>query len=140
MLLIAVVAVVAAVAVRLVLLAQLRDDNLGGECVDLGIVRDAPVSSLRSAISAAAAACDIVVTTGGVSVGAADHIKAVLADMPGCELLFGRINMKPGKPSTCALISRPDGGKCIFFGLPGNPASCLVCKCLLVEPAIKVTT
>jgi molybdopterin biosynthesis enzyme len=46
--------------------------------------------------------------------------------------------MKPGKPTTFATISKPSGeGQCAFFGLPGNPVSCLVCKALVVDPALK---
>jgi hypothetical protein len=45
--------------------------------------------------------------------------------------------MKPGKPTTFASIAKPSGGRCYFFGLPGNPVSCLVCKALVVDPALK---
>lgn len=45
--------------------------------------------------------------------------------------------MKPGKPTTFATVPKPSGGNCYFFGLPGNPVSCLVCKALVVDPALK---
>jgi gephyrin len=78
--------------------------------------------------------CDIVISSGGVSMGAADLLKPTLADIG--TIHFGRLNMKPGKPTTFATVRRPDGRVCLFFALPGNPASCLVCKQLLVDPAI----
>ena len=55
------------------------------------------------------------------------------------QVHFGRIRMKPGKPTTFASIPKKTegGGTCYFFGLPGNPVSCLVCKTLVVDCALK---
>jgi gephyrin len=85
----------------------------------------------------AAACCDVVVSSGGVSMGEADLVKPLLAELG--TIHFGRLNMKPGKPTTFATLSDSTLGdrKCLFFALPGNPASCLVCKNLLVDPALK---
>jgi molybdopterin biosynthesis enzyme len=61
-----------------------------------------------------------------------------LLSMEFFKVHFGRIRMKPGKPSTFASIPKQSGaGSCYFFGLPGNPVSCLVCKTLLVDCALK---
>lgn len=79
--------------------------------------------------------CDVVITSGGVSMGEADYVKTILQEIGTVH--FGRLNMKPGKPTTFASINRGDGGKSYFFGLPGNPVSCLVCKALVVDPALK---
>lgn len=85
----------------------------------------------------AAACCDVVVSSGGVSMGEVDLVKPLLAELGNIH--FGRLNMKPGKPTTFATLGNSTLGdrKCLFFALPGNPASCLVCKNLLVDPALK---
>ena len=54
------------------------------------------------------------------------------------QVHFGRLNMKPGKPTTFASINRANGSRCFFFGLPGNPVSCLVTCALMVTPAVKI--
>ena len=104
--------------------------------IDYGIIRDQKVN-LKSVMLSAAASCDVVVSSGGVSMGEADLVKPLLAELG--TIHFGRLNMKPGKPTTFASIDvkSADGRKSLFFALPGNPASCLVCKNLLVDPAIK---
>jgi gephyrin len=66
--------------------------------------------------------------------GDADLLKPILEELGTVH--FGRLMMKPGKPSTFATIMQ-DGKQKLFFGLPGNPVSCLVCKALLVDPALK---
>lgn len=134
--------------------SQIRDSNRaalltafqrdGYPCIDLGIVMDA-VAELESRLLDAAARCDVVVTSGGVSMGAADLVKPLLAKLGTVQ--FGRLNMKPGKPTTFATINTISGGseaegatkmkKTLFFGLPGNPVSCLVTKALMIDPCLR---
>ncbi|HJQ38754.1 MAG TPA: gephyrin-like molybdotransferase Glp [Thermoanaerobaculia bacterium] len=95
----------------------------------LGIVRDtrdATIEALRSA-----AACDFILTSGGVSVGAFDFVKEALESL-GAETKFWRVAMKPGKP---VVLSRL--GPSVCFGLPGNPVSCFVSFHLFVAPALR---
>ena len=80
--------------------------------------------------------CDIVVSTGGVSMGEMDLVKPILEQIG--EVLFGRLNMKPGKPTTLALVPRKTGDKCLVFALPGNPVSAFVTMNLFVLPAAKI--
>jgi molybdopterin molybdotransferase len=96
---------------------------------DLGIVRD-DFSALRAKLDQALEA-DIVVTTGGASVGDHDIVQDVLKDL-GVEIDFWRINMRPGKP-----LLFGTRGKTLVFGLPGNPVSALVTATVFVLPALK---
>lgn len=73
--------------------------------------------------------CDIIITSGGVSMGDKDLVKPIL-EQEG-QVFFGRMNMKPGKPSTFAKLNQA-----LVFALPGNPVSCYVCFHLLVRYAI----
>ena len=101
----------------------------GAEVVDLGIVRDASgamLSAVRSAKN-----LDLVVTTGGASVGVHDHIVSDLNDSGGSRLNFWKIAMRPGKP----LISGTVDG-IPLIGLPGNPVSTAVCALVFLRPAI----
>ena len=116
------------------LLATLTD--LGASAVDLGLVAD-DREALRGALVAALATCDIVISSGGVSMGSADHIKPLLEELGTVH--FGRLNMKPGKPTTFATVPVPEevgaaSSKSDFsghseprirlvFGVPGNPVS-----------------
>lgn len=75
--------------------------------------------------------CDIVVTSGGVSMGEFDLVKPYI-EAKG-KIFFGRLNMKPGKPTTFGTIN-----KALVFGLPGNPVSCFVTSYLFVVPAAKL--
>ena len=84
----------------------------------MGVVEDAP-AMLEHAFATAAEAADVVITSGGVSVGEADYVRALL-DKLG-EVLFWKIAMKPGRPLAYGKI-----GKANFFGLPGNPVSVMV--------------
>jgi molybdopterin molybdotransferase len=90
---------------------------------------DATVETLAEALEEA----DLLVVSGGVSVGAHDHVKGGLAEL-GLEQVFWRIALKPGKPTWFG--ARPDDGA-LAFGLPGNPVSAMVCFTLLVRPAIR---
>lgn len=100
----------------------------GGRPRLMPIVRDQP-ALLRAAVLEAASA-DLILSSGGVSVGEHDHVKAVLAEL-GARLELWRVAMKPGKPLALAKL-----GETAYFGLPGNPVSALVCFLLFVRPAI----
>lgn len=80
---------------------------------------------------------DILMLSGGVSMGSLDLIKPLLHKLGTVH--FGRLNMKPGKPTTFATIPVPhvDNGQKLVFALPGNPVSALVTFLLLAQPAIK---
>lgn len=107
------------------MLAQLPVDVL-----DLGVVRDNP-ESMREALADAAARADLIISTGGVSVGEADYIKPALEDLGSTE--FWKIAIKPGRPLTFGQI-----GSSIFMGLPGNPVAVMVTFSQFVAPAIEV--
>jgi molybdopterin molybdotransferase len=92
--------------------------RLDCEVVDMGVVADEP-AALERAFASAAQAADVVITSGGVSVGEADYVKQLL-DKLG-EVLFWKIAMKPGRPLAYGKI-----GGAHFFGLPGNPVSVMV--------------
>ena len=101
----------------------------GGEPVVFPIVRDRP-DDLRRYLAEALAA-DVVLTTGGVSVGELDFVKETLAWL-GVEQVFWKVAQKPGKPLA---FGRRDGR--LVFGLPGNPVSALVCFAVYVRPALR---
>ena len=102
----------------------------GGIAIDLGIARDNEDSLRRMAAGAAGA--DLLVTTGGVSVGEHDLVQRVLGEA-GFDLDFWRIAMRPGKPLMFGRISRTP-----MLGVPGNPVSALVCGMIFLRPAIDV--
>ncbi|MDP9962801.1 molybdopterin molybdotransferase [Variovorax paradoxus] len=108
--------------------------RLGCEVTDLGIVpdrREATIEALRGA----AEASDLIITTGGVSVGEEDHIKAAVQALG--ELQLWSLSMKPGKPFAYGSIARAGGeaqGRCHVTGLPGNPVSSFLTFLLLVRP------
>jgi len=89
------------------------------EPIDLGAVADEP-RLLRAALEQAAARADLVVSTGGVSVGEEDHMPRLLAEAGGTAHVM-KVAMKPGKPLTVGRL-----GKAVYFGLPGNPVSAFV--------------
>jgi molybdopterin molybdotransferase len=101
--------------------------ELGMEGIDLGVVGDSP-EALRAAFEKAAA-YDAVVTSGGVSVGAADFVLDVLGEQGSVD--FWRVAIKPGKPLAFGML-----GNARFFGLPGNPVSTAVTFIQLVRPAL----
>jgi len=88
---------------------------------------------LRDMLGDAAGVSDLVVVSGGVSVGEYDFVKEVLGGL-GFETVFWRVQMKPGKPFLFGY--HPDTGK-LLFGLPGNPVSSFVTFCVLVFPAVR---
>lgn len=102
--------------------------QMGGEPIDLGIARDDRAS--LSALAAAARGCDLLVTTGGASVGEHDLIRSVLGEA-GLQLDFWQIAMRPGKPLMFGLLHGTP-----MLGLPGNPVSALVCAVLFLRPAM----
>jgi molybdopterin molybdotransferase len=104
-------------------------EEAGGVAVNLGNVRDDP-----AAIAAAfreALAADVVISTGGVSVGDYDHVKGVLEDL-GLAMDFWRVAMKPGKPLAFGSLRGTP-----VFGLPGNPVSCMVNFLQFVRPVLR---
>jgi molybdopterin molybdotransferase len=106
--------------------------RLGCEVNDLGIVpddREATIAALRDA----AETSDLIITTGGVSVGEEDHIRAALQSLG--ELQLWSLSMKPGKPFAYGSIARSNGqGACHVTGLPGNPVSSFLTFLMLVRP------
>ncbi|MGZ5235690.1 MAG: molybdopterin molybdotransferase MoeA, partial [Caldimonas sp.] len=106
--------------------------RLGVEVLDLGVVRDDP-QALEAAFRAAAGAADAVITTGGASVGEADHTKLVLASLG--DSVFWRIAMRPGRPMAIGRIES-SGRSVIAFGLPGNPVAVMVTFYALVRDAL----
>lgn len=90
------------------------------------------------ALSDGLAQADVLVTTGGTSMGASDLLKPVLERNLNGTIHFGRVAMKPGKPTTFASVPSAGGGRDkLVFGLPGNPASALVTFYLFVLPALR---
>ncbi len=103
-------------------------EGLQVDVLDCGIVAD-DFEGTRQALTAAAAQSDCVITTGGVSVGEEDHVKAVV-EQEG-ELQLWKLAIKPGKPLACGKIATTQ-----FFGLPGNPVSAFVTFALVVRPCL----
>ena len=104
--------------------------RLGCEALDMGVVRDEP-QLLERAFREAAASADVVITSGGVSVGEADFVKGMLDELG--EVVFWKIAMKPGRPLAYGKI-----GSAHFFGLPGNPVSVMVTFYQFVRDALLV--
>jgi molybdopterin molybdotransferase len=104
--------------------------RLNCEVLDMGVVRDDP-ALLERAFGEAAAAADVVITSGGVSVGEADFVKDLL-DRLG-EVVFWKIAMKPGRPLAYGKV-----GDAHFFGLPGNPVSVMVTFYQFVRDALLI--
>jgi molybdopterin molybdotransferase len=111
-----------------------------GNCcdpIDLGMVRDDSVEDMTKTVQNAIQQCDIIITTGGVSMGETDIVEQVLVERCGGSLHFGRMNMKPGKPTTFVTIPVIDENRTVLvFAMPGNPVSATVCTQLLVKPCV----
>ena len=103
-------------------------ESAGAEPVDLGIVPDLR-EVLREHLLQAAEGADVVLTSGGVSVGDYDLVKSVLGEIGGID--FWQVAMQPGRPLAVGRIARAQ-----FFGLPGNPVASLLCFHLFVRPAL----
>lgn len=107
------------------------------EVVDMGLLPDEP-SALEAAFSQAAATCDAVLTSGGVSVGEADFTRQMLARMG--EVAFWKVAMRPGRPFAFGPLRRGDGtsAPCWLFALPGNPVAALVTFYAFVREALQL--
>ncbi|KAL5527469.1 hypothetical protein ACEPAG_6260 [Sanghuangporus baumii] len=114
-------------------------ETMGYDIIDLGIVQDnlkAHVETLKEGLEKA----DLILTTGGTSMGASDLLKPVIEQHLNGTIHFGRVMIKPGKPTTFATVpAEIDGQKRLktIFALPGNPASALVCFYIFVVPALR---
>ncbi|HUL95363.1 MAG TPA: gephyrin-like molybdotransferase Glp [Usitatibacter sp.] len=104
--------------------------RMGCEILDMGVVRDDP-EALEHAFAQASANADVVITSGGVSVGEADFVKSMLGKLG--EVVFWKIAMKPGRPLAYGKIRGAH-----FFGLPGNPVSVMVTFYQFVRDALLV--
>ena len=105
--------------------------DCGGVPLKLGIVPDEP-EALKKAIANAITSTDIVLSTGGVSVGDYDYVDKILAELGG-RLHIRSVAVKPGKPLTVATF---EDNNCVYFGIPGNPVSALVSCWRFVQPAL----
>ncbi len=105
-------------------------EQMGGEAIPLGIVADQP-EALKRAIADAVSIADVVISSGGVSVGDYDYVDRILAEL-GAQIHIRAVAIRPGKPLTVATFS-----KALYFGLPGNPVSALVTFWRFVQPALK---
>lgn len=109
------------------------------EAVDLGIVSDKP-GALEQTLRDALRRVDVIITSGGVSMGELDLLKPTIERSLGGTIHFGRVNMKPGKPTTFATLpfKDTDGTRTTktIFSLPGNPASAVVTFHLFVLPSL----
>lgn len=102
----------------------------GAEVTDHGAAPDR-ADEIAARVRAGLAGADVLLVSGGVSVGEHDHVKAVL-DSEGVEEIFWRVRLKPGKPLFCGLR-----GDTFVFGLPGNPLSVVACFLVFVEPLLR---
>jgi len=102
--------------------------RLGIDIIDLGVVADNR-DAVRNALNSAASQADVVISSGGVSVGEADYIKEILREVG--QVGFWKVAMKPGRPLAFGHI-----GDAVFFGLPGNPVSVMVTFYQFVQPSL----
>ena len=106
---------------------------LGCDCTDLGIVPD-QLDATRDALRRAAQGHDLIVTSGGVSVGEEDHLRPAVQAEGRIELW--QIAIKPGKPLAFGEVRRGDGSSAYIVGLPGNPVSSFITFVLMVRPVL----
>jgi molybdopterin molybdotransferase len=104
-------------------------ERLGAEKIDMGVVRDRR-EDVRRAFEDAAACADVIISSGGVSVGEADYIKEILREVG--QIQFWKVAMKPGRPLAFGKVR-----DAFFFGLPGNPVSVMVTFYQFVQPALR---
>ena len=116
--------------------------RLGVEVIDLGVVRDEP-ALLEATFMQAATLADAIITSGGVSVGEADHTRAMMkhlaANVAGGAggVAFWRIAMRPGRPMAVGRIAKPGSSNgAVLLGLPGNPVAVMVTFLAFVRPAL----
>ncbi|WP_334135293.1 molybdopterin molybdotransferase MoeA [Tepidimonas sp.] len=108
--------------------------RLGVEVIDLGVVRDDP-AALEDTFRRASAMADAVITSGGVSMGEADHTRAMMRRLG--EVVFWRIAMRPGRPMAVGRLQPPGReSPTLLFGLPGNPVAVMVTFLAFVRPAL----
>jgi molybdopterin molybdotransferase len=106
---------------------------MGCEVIDMGVVHDEP-ALLEAAFRQAAMQSDVIITSGGVSVGEADFTKAMMKTLG--DVAFWRIAMRPGRPMAVGRI--PQGERsCVLFGLPGNPVAVMVTFLAFVRPTLE---
>lgn len=103
--------------------------KMGCQVIDMGVVADSP-DAIRTAFREASEIADVILTSGGVSVGDADYVKMVLNELG--KIRFWKIKMKPGRPLAFGQL-----GKAVFFGLPGNPVAVMVTFYQFVRPALR---
>ncbi len=108
---------------------------LGAEPVPLGIAADKP-EAIRAAVAQGLAA-DMLVLSGGVSAGDLDLVPEIFR-VCGVEKVFHKVRLKPGKPVYFGILRRDHEASTLVFGLPGNPASSLVCFDLFARPALQI--
>jgi molybdopterin molybdotransferase len=109
--------------------------GMGCDLVHYSAVGDNASDYRRALEESLAARCDVVVTTGAVSMGPKDFVKSAVQDV-GAEILFHRIAMRPGKPVLCAKMGSSEA-PCLLFALPGNPMSTAVGLRFLITPYLR---
>jgi len=107
--------------------------RLGAEVTDLGILGDDPLELAR-AIGAAAQSHDLVLTSGGVSTGEADHVRSAIESIG--RIVFWRMAIKPGRPVAMGVLPARGGDGAAFVGLPGNPVAVFVTFVRVVRPLL----
>lgn len=108
-------------------------NRLGVEVIDMGIVRDDP-DLLKAAFAKAASQADVVITSGGVSVGEADFTKQIMRELG--DVAFWKLAIKPGRPMAFGKVNHA-GKDAVLFGLPGNPVAVMVTFYQFVQEAIE---
>jgi molybdopterin molybdotransferase len=106
--------------------------RLGCEVIDMGVVRDDP-AALEAALRTAAADADAIITSGGVSEGAADYTRDIMARLG--DVAFWKLAMRPGRPLAFGQV-QADGHSAWLFGLPGNPVAVMVSFYMFARPAL----
>jgi molybdopterin molybdotransferase len=109
-------------------------ERLGALVTDLGILADDP-DALLDALARAAAGHDLVLTSGGVSTGEADHVRSAVERIG--NLVFWRVAIKPGRPVAMGVIRGEDGHSAAFVGMPGNPVAVFVTFVRVVKPLLR---
>jgi len=107
--------------------------RMGVQVLDMGVIPDEPVA-LEAAFRSAAEQADAIITSGGVSMGEADHTKAMMRRLGDVE--FWRIAMRPGRPMAVGRM-RDGHSRAVLFGLPGNPVAVMVTFLAFVRPALQ---
>ena len=115
---------------RFTLLGMLS--RMGFDLIDLGIVRDQP-EALKQVFLQAASRADVIITSGGVSVGEADFTKSIMRELG--DVAFWTLAIKPGRPMAFGKINSPNN-EAVLFGLPGNPVAVMVTFYQLVRDAL----